>query len=80
MGGYCGYYMRSLIHSYTPSFTPAHPQTYTPAYTPACIIYYEFMVQVTSANIGLMRTLVINGPEKHPGANFIQQKNQDLKK
>lgn len=37
-------------------------------------------LQVTRANIGLMRELVVNGPEKHPGANFIQQRGQAFKK
>ena len=37
-------------------------------------------VQVTRANIELMRRLVVNGPEMHPGANFIQQRGQAFKK
>ena len=27
--------------------------------------------QVTSHNLDFLRTLVINGPDKHPGANFV---------
>ena len=37
-------------------------------------------LQVTQANIKLMRRLVENGPERHPGANFIQQRGQAFKK
>ena len=40
----------------------------------------ETELQVTRANIDLMRRLVVNGPERHPGANFIQQKGQAFKK
>lgn len=36
--------------------------------------------KVTRANISLMRQLVVNGPDKHPGANFIQQRDQSFKK
>ncbi|XP_070543488.1 DNA-directed RNA polymerase III subunit RPC1-like [Ptychodera flava] len=36
--------------------------------------------KVTKANISLMRKLVTNGCDKHPGANFIQQRHTNLKK
>ena len=36
--------------------------------------------RVTMANIQLMRRLVVNGPDIHPGANFIQQREQTFKK
>ncbi|XP_077989635.1 DNA-directed RNA polymerase III subunit RPC1-like [Glandiceps talaboti] len=36
--------------------------------------------KVTKANINLMRKLVINGCDTHPGANFIQQRHTNLKK
>jgi len=36
--------------------------------------------RVTSSNIDFLRKLVINGPDKHPGANFVQKKGQDFKK
>jgi DNA-directed RNA polymerase III subunit RPC1 len=36
--------------------------------------------RVTHANIRLMRKLVENGPETHPGANFIQHRGQVFKK
>lgn len=35
------------------------------------------MVQVTKHNVKLMKQLVVNGPDKHPGANFITQKGQN---
>ena len=36
--------------------------------------------RVTKFNVDFLRKLVINGPDKHPGANFIQQKGQTFKK
>ena len=36
--------------------------------------------RVTTSNIDFLRKLVINGPDKHPGANFIQKRGQDFKK
>jgi len=36
--------------------------------------------QVSRSNIELMRQLVMNGPDQHPGANFIQQRGQAFKK
>ncbi len=36
--------------------------------------------RVTASNVDFLRKLVINGPDKHPGANFIQQKGQTFKK
>ena len=33
-----------------------------------------FPEKVTKSNIKLMRELVINGPDKHPGANFVETK------
>ena len=36
--------------------------------------------RVTKFNIDFLRRLVINGPDRHPGANFIQQKDQTFKK
>ena len=38
------------------------------------------LLQVTKANIKLMRKLVINGAENHPGANFVEQRKEGLKK
>ncbi|KAL7990271.1 hypothetical protein Chor_013701, partial [Crotalus horridus] len=37
-------------------------------------------VAVNKANIGFMRKLVRNGPEIHPGANFIQQRHTQMKR
>ncbi|XP_062502473.1 DNA-directed RNA polymerase III subunit RPC1-like isoform X2 [Corticium candelabrum] len=39
-----------------------------------------FPERVTRANVGLMRKLVRNGADVHPGANFIQQKKENFKK
>ena len=36
--------------------------------------------RVTKANIELMRKLVINGCDVHPGANFIQQQHTHFKR
>lgn len=36
--------------------------------------------QVNKANIELMRKLVRNGPDLHPGANFIQQRHMQMKR
>ncbi|XP_038060034.1 DNA-directed RNA polymerase III subunit RPC1-like isoform X2 [Patiria miniata] len=36
--------------------------------------------KVTKANIGLMRKLVVNGCDLHPGANFIQQRHTNNKR
>jgi len=36
--------------------------------------------RVTKSNIKLMRKLVMNGCDKHPGANFIQQRHNSMKK
>nr|CAB3265029.1 DNA-directed RNA polymerase III subunit RPC1-like [Phallusia mammillata] len=44
----------------------------------AKILTYPEMV--TKSNIHLMRKLVINGCDKHPGANFIQQRQNSMKK
>lgn len=37
-------------------------------------------VQVNKANLELMRKLVRNGPEVHPGANFIQNRYNQIKR
>ncbi|XP_077970587.1 DNA-directed RNA polymerase III subunit RPC1-like [Styela clava] len=36
--------------------------------------------RVTKSNIELMRKLVINGSDKHPGANFLQQRHTNMKR
>ncbi|MCI4384647.1 hypothetical protein PGIGA_G00041280 [Pangasianodon gigas] len=36
--------------------------------------------KVTKANMELMRKLVKNGPDVHPGANFIQQRHMQMKR
>ncbi|KAF7263909.1 hypothetical protein GWI33_000924 [Rhynchophorus ferrugineus] len=39
-----------------------------------------FPERVIQANINLMRSLIINGPDKWPGANYVQQKGSVFKK
>jgi len=39
-----------------------------------------FPQKVCPANIELMRKLVMNGPEIHPGANFVELQGSKLKK
>lgn len=41
---------------------------------------FFFYLQVNKANIELMRKLVKNGPDVHPGANFIQQRHMQMKR
>lgn len=36
--------------------------------------------RVTKSNVELMRKLVINGCDKHPGANFLQQRHTNMKR
>ena len=36
--------------------------------------------QVTKANISLMKKLVMNGADTHPGANFVEQRKEGIKK
>lgn len=38
------------------------------------------LLQVNKANMELMRKLVKNGPDIHPGANFIQQRHMQMKR
>lgn len=38
------------------------------------------LLQVNKANLELMRKLVRNGPEVHPGANFIQNRYTHIKR
>ena len=40
---------------------------------------WNFM-QVTEANMDLMKKLILNGADKHPGANFIQQRETSIRK
>ena len=35
---------------------------------------------MTEANINLMKQLILNGADKHPGANFIQQRQTNIRK
>lgn len=41
---------------------------------------FDIMLQVNKANMELMRKLVRNGPEVHPGANFIQNRHTQMKR
>ena len=36
--------------------------------------------RVTKANINFLRKLIMNGPDEHPGANFLHQRGTDIKK
>ncbi len=36
--------------------------------------------KVTKANLKLMKQLVLNGCDVHPGANFIQQRDNNIKR
>ena len=38
------------------------------------------LMQVTEANLELMKQLILNGADKHPGANFIQQRQTNIRK
>ena len=38
------------------------------------------LLQVTEANMNLMKQLILNGADKHPGANFIQQRQTNIRK
>lgn len=40
----------------------------------------NIMLKVNKANIDFLRKLVRNGPEVHPGANFIQQRHTQMKR
>lgn len=48
-----------------------------PCYVAKILTYPERVIQ---ANIGLMRQLVMNGPDVWPGANYVQQKGSVFKK
>ncbi len=52
-------------------------QVAVPVHVAKILSYPE---HVTVANLELMRRLVRNGPEEHPGANFVQQRGQTFKK
>ena len=52
-------------------------QVAVPIHVAKILTYPE---RVTASNINFLRKLVMNGPDKHPGANFIQQKGQTFKK
>ena len=47
-----------------------------------CAFLQSFVLfsQVTEANIQLMKQLILNGADKHPGANFIQQRQTNIRK
>lgn len=54
-----------------------HIQVAVPVHVAKVLTYPE---RVNKANIKLMRTLVKNGCDTHPGANFIQQGNNNVKR
>ena len=39
-----------------------------------------YPTKVTNANIELMRKLIKNGPDTHPGANFLEQRLNGFKR
>ena len=39
-----------------------------------------YPTKVTNANIELMRKLIKNGPDIHPGANFLEQRQSGFKR
>lgn len=47
-----------------------------------CVILYLNLayLKVNKANLELMRKLVRNGPDVHPGANFIQNRHTQIKR
>lgn len=45
-----------------------------PTYVAMTLTYPE---RVTPSNIEIMRKLILNGPNKHPGANFIRYKGKN---
>ena len=52
-------------------------QVAVPVHVAKILSYPE---RVTVANLELMKRLVMNGPDAHPGANFVQQRAQSFKK
>ncbi|XP_046612722.1 DNA-directed RNA polymerase III subunit RPC1 isoform X1 [Neodiprion virginianus] len=52
-------------------------QVGVPIYVAKILTYPE---RVNASNIELMRKLVQNGPDVHPGANFVQQRSTEFKK
>ena len=53
------------------------PKVGVPVHVAKILTYPE---RVTPANAELMRQLVVNGPDRHPGANFIQQRANSIKR
>ena len=54
-----------------------YSQVAVPIHVAKVMTYPE---RVTKANIELMRKLIINGCDVHPGANFIQQQQTQFKR
>uniref|UniRef100_H2ZH13 DNA-directed RNA polymerase subunit n=1 Tax=Ciona savignyi TaxID=51511 RepID=H2ZH13_CIOSA len=52
-------------------------QVGVPVHVAKVLTYPE---RVTKSNIALMRKIVMNGCDKHPGANFIQQRHNNMKR
>jgi len=52
-------------------------QVAVPVHVAKILTYPE---RVTKANIQFLRRLIINGPDVHPGANFLHQRGTDIKK
>lgn len=56
------------------------PATNTPNNLSSARTKCDTMLQVNKANLELMRKLVRNGPDVHPGANFIQNRLIQIKR
>ena len=65
---------RILIKGVDRHLTPDAFSTHDPA------MLWIVLMQVTEANLKLMKQLILNGADKHPGANFIQQRQTNIRK
>lgn len=52
-------------------------QVAVPIHVAKILTYPE---RVTKANIHFLRKLIMNGPDVHPGANFLHQRGTEMKK
>ena len=58
-------------------FSYAYIQVAVPEHVAKILTYPE---RVTRSNLALLKKLVVNGTDKHPGANFIQQRDTHMKR
>lgn len=52
-------------------------QVSVPVHVAKILTYPE---RVTKANMSMLKKMVTNGPDVHPGANFIEQRGTKVKK